>query len=264
MRVYILQANYNNYQNLVSLDEHITERYRAFNGTALSANWPALRVGPLREGGQLPSGDLPGWASHIPVFSQRAASVLQEMLVPNGELLPLVCEQLEEEYVAFNVTRLADALDEERSMVKRYKSSGRIMRILRYEFVPGLLDELLIFKLPPTVLQDVYVTEGFVEHVLQSDLRGFVFKLVWSGEDVLLLCPYCMGIIDEKTVVCPTCGLDVTCDAAFEMSWEECAQMKRIGCRVCATRIFRLADPCPYCGKGEHRQRVREGSTIVV
>ncbi|MBN2391036.1 MAG: hypothetical protein JXR84_09940, partial [Anaerolineae bacterium] len=208
MKVYILKANYNNYHILAPVGSDTLELYRRFNGQCIETPPEHIEVEVVEPGQNLPGGDFPGLTSHIPVFSAKGTRVLGQLLSSVGETIPLRCENCGDTYTALNVTRLVAALDESRSEVKRFTSSGRIMRILRYAFREDAVSDETLFKIPETVLQDVYATEAVVEKVVQSDLRGFVFKLVWTNEAAVILCPYCMGVITEETEICPTCGLD--------------------------------------------------------
>lgn len=262
MRIYLLHANVNNYQMLALLGESTLERYRKFDGTPLPDSMDALAVEIMPGEQNQPTGDFPGLTSHIPVFSQRAVKALEDLLAPAGELIPLHCAACEDDYVAMNVTRLIDALDKQRSAVKRFRS-GRIMRILRYEFLVDRLQGATLFKLPEKVLQNLYVTEPFVERVVEHALRGFEFRLIWTDAPYVLRCPYCMGVIAEDTELCPTCGLDTTRDAVLETSLHEMKEMKHVSCPFCKTRIPALADPCPYCKRGKRRRGTREGPVII-
>jgi hypothetical protein len=260
MNVYILKANVNNYLSLGFAGEGVIALYRRFDGTPAAGEIVLPPVEVTDEA--LPASDYPGLTSHIPVFSRRAVDALGPLLTPSGELLALDCPGCDREYVALNVTRVADALDEAMAKVKRYRS-GRIMRVLEYAFLEERVGEAALFKMPETVLQDVYVTERFVQAAVDADLEGAVFELVWTDGAPVILCPYCMGVIGEETVDCPTCGLDTTRDAPLEMSLAEAAAMARTQCAFCGTRIPTWADPCPYCRRGKRRAGRGGGVAIV-
>ncbi|HOJ99514.1 MAG TPA: hypothetical protein PLW34_08140 [Termitinemataceae bacterium] len=55
------------------------------------------------------------------------------------------------------------------------------MRVIRYCFYPERLKGLTVFKLPELPLQNVFVTDPFVQRVQEGKLVGFNFKLVWEG-----------------------------------------------------------------------------------
>jgi hypothetical protein len=67
-------------------------------------------------------------------------------------------------------------------------------------------------------------------------------------EDVIL-CPYCLGSIEEKVRNCPHCGGDVTNDAPIEMTAEEYQVAARVPCLFCGQAKLKLAKVCPSCGK---------------
>ena len=106
---------------------------------------------------------------------------LGDLLAGRGELLPLRCA--DGEYYAFNITCVIDALDYERAEVQRFRSSGRVMEILRYAFHLELLRDATIFKLPEMLRSRPFVTEVFVERIKESGLLGFEVREVWPGEN---------------------------------------------------------------------------------
>lgn len=184
MQVYIMAPDANHHQNLVPTEKEAFERFREFNGLPLSNPSMTIRVRILRDNDRnraLPKSDFPSLASHIPVFSQRAVAVLQDVLTANGELIQLDCVDCEEPYFAFNVTTMVQALDVEHSRLKRFESSGRIMRVIQYCFYPERLAGLTVFKLSELPLQNVFVTDPFVQRVQEGNLTGFRFQPVWEG-----------------------------------------------------------------------------------
>lgn len=116
-------------------------------------------------------------AFHVPVFNARAADLLRPLLIDNGELLPLLCD--EGSYFAYNVTTVLDALDLEKSSIIRF-ASGRIMDITRHEFLQAKVTHS-IFKIPQVPWMEVFVTDEFRDAVSQHRLTGFTFKLVWES-----------------------------------------------------------------------------------
>jgi hypothetical protein len=172
IKVFILRPDSDRFRGLYFRDEADVDVIHRFNGLPI-AEWSPVGVDVDDEGPYLPEGDFPSLIGHIPVFSQRAAEALGDMLEPNGQLLPLDCGR--GVYYAYNVTKLVDALDEEQSEIVRF-SSGRIMDIRRYALAGEGLDEgLTIFKLSVTPLLRVFVTGRFVEAVELSGLVGFTF-----------------------------------------------------------------------------------------
>lgn len=185
MNVYIPYSDADRFESFVIVDdEEHTRLLNQFDGTPMAQSWSPVRITVLREGPgeeDLPPSDFPA-LGRIPVFSARAADALAGLLEGRGELLPLDYD--DGEYYAFNVTRLSDALDETRSELEYFESSGRIMDIARYEFIPERLVTETIFKLPQIPEMYEYVTDVFVGRVEERGLTGFVFnRCVWTGPD---------------------------------------------------------------------------------
>ncbi|MGH7635195.1 MAG: imm11 family protein, partial [Gemmatimonadaceae bacterium] len=114
----------------------------------------------------------------VPVFSVRAVNRLLDFLTRGGELLPLRYGRAE--YMAYNVTRVIDALDEKASSIARFPS-GNVMSIATYVFRSDLLASVPIFKIPQLPRAHVFVTDEFVSRVAESDLTGFRFSLLWTN-----------------------------------------------------------------------------------
>lgn len=109
---------------------------------------------------------------------------------PNGSLLGYQTQSDTEwravalvvprQYYAFNCLNTVDCLDYERSSITRLPSGG-IGRIHRYFFLADRLAEAEIFRLPH-YSSLVFVTDSFVQRVLQHGLTGFEFVVVWDSQ----------------------------------------------------------------------------------
>jgi hypothetical protein len=116
--------------------------------------------------------------SRIPVFSQRAVSVLREFLEPNGELLPLLTKK--GTYSVYNILKKSTALDVSRSTAKFVPESSKetAFSVEYFWFDESELDGHSIFRIreyPAVVL----VTDTFKRRAEQAGLNGFYFIKVW-------------------------------------------------------------------------------------
>ncbi len=153
-----------------------------FNGRVYGEAFVPPRLTPLfdRQHRGMVVSDCPMWGdTSAPLLSRRAVEALRDMLEPNGELLPVICDY--EEFWIFNTTRLLDALDEAESELRRFPSSGRIMKIERYELLADQLGECPIFKLTLDAHGRALVTKEFIDRVNQSALVGFSFCPIWTS-----------------------------------------------------------------------------------
>lgn len=155
-----------------------TDRFNPLDGSSMAAGWEAVEVAWDEEPGR-PRPDF-SWVSTAPVFTGRAVEALGDLLEGRGELLPLAVTDGSEAY-AFNVTRLSEALDVERSELDYYRSGG-IMDVDRYVFDPATVARETIFKLAILPRSYEYVTDRFRARVEEAGLTGFRWKPpVWSG-----------------------------------------------------------------------------------
>lgn len=152
------------------------ELFFALDGSLLT-NWSRPVMQLLREhddGKERSYSDFPWLGAYAPILKLPAVTALENTLAPYGQLLPLRGEQA----WLFNVTRVLDALDEQRSDIVRF-DDGEILTVERYEFIRSVLAGHGIFKLPGRS-SPVFVTPDFIETVRQSRLRGVSFERVWS------------------------------------------------------------------------------------
>jgi hypothetical protein len=177
-------------------DDDISFERKHFRGQPMRAIWRPIEykvnVVPKEkyDGWKYPPSDVYGCCKKV-IFSRKAVEALYDLLEANGEILPLIFEGKENEYFAYNVLTVSNAVDEEKSEIDR-RQDGRFSYIKRYEFDPTQVAGLTIFKtwenkapkVPSShtfVSVEVFVTDPFVKRVKEAGLFGFDFRLKWSG-----------------------------------------------------------------------------------
>jgi hypothetical protein len=118
-------------------------------------------------------------AVDVPVLSVRAKQVVEPLLGDKAQWLPLAFE--EREYWLLNLLNLVDALDEERSVIRRLPTNPDAMTVKAYALRPEAVAQQWIFKVPQAPF-DVLVTERFRSLVEDNGLTGLYFQPVWDGE----------------------------------------------------------------------------------
>jgi hypothetical protein len=176
-------------------DDDITFERKNFRGQPMQAIWRPIEykvnVVPKEryDGWKYPPSDV--YSGKRVIFSRKAVDALYNLLEANGEILPLIFEGKENEYFAYNVLTVSNAVDEEKSEIHRHPD-GDFSYIKRYEFDPTQTAGLTIFKtwenksprVPNShtyVSVEVFVTDPFVKRVQEAGLFGFDFRLKWSG-----------------------------------------------------------------------------------
>src|SRR6266513_662719 len=176
--VYRLDADPDRYRWLTVVDPPDWDRLELLrSGKPVSSGWTPIAVVDLveyDEDERKPRCDFPVFGS-VPTFSERAATALHDVLAGNGELLPLVGAA----FFVYNVTRVVDALDEQRSTLTRFASSGRIMKVERYVLKDDQLQDAPVFKLPQYCRVAVFVNDVFRSFALQAKLTGCRFAPIW-------------------------------------------------------------------------------------
>jgi hypothetical protein len=192
---------YDRYQQLIVADwklsktlEEYESRYGWFdNRQPIGTDWFPVPVEEWEHTYSHIPGDYPvlgGFPGYpiTPIFNQKAADALADLLEGNGELLPLECDS--SKYYAFNITREVEALDEQHSEFKLCSEvypdepppDPDFLLVTRFTFHPDKVADLAIFKLPKRNRKNMpLVTDRFVQRVQETNLKGFAFKLLWSS-----------------------------------------------------------------------------------
>jgi hypothetical protein len=169
------------------------------NRQPIRDDWFPVRVVVDKDSYSQSPGDYPlvhGCASFFvtPIFSQRAAEALTDLLEGNGELLPLLSDV--GQYYAFNITREVEALDDETSEFKPLSELDPdllaispdipdILCISHYEFCSDRIASTSIFKLPKRYnAERPLITDRFVQRVQEADLKGFAFNRLWTDQPI--------------------------------------------------------------------------------
>lgn len=79
-------------------------------------------------------------------------------------------------FYVVNVIDIIDCLNYDKSELKYFSSSGRVMDVEKYVFKTEKLKNAIIFKLPEFPKSISYVTEEFKKAVEENNIKGFKFK----------------------------------------------------------------------------------------
>ena len=132
-----------------------------------------------QEWGPRKKADMPWYGTNVLILTWRAREVLADVLAGDAEVLPLDCDDGEDLWLV-NPWRTVDALDVDRSQVRRF-SDGGIMNIDRYVFQEESVAGLRCFRIPQR--STMFVTDDVVVAVRDAGLRGTTFRRVWhSGQ----------------------------------------------------------------------------------
>lgn len=178
MKIWKLDCDVDNYENLMRCDNSDYNLLQLFDGRNQKNNWTPLKVKPMYDCNR-PFSNNPGFLPHIPVFDEKAISVLEVLIEKNAEILPLECNI--GKFYAINVTRVVSCIDYEKSIYKTFRDGKRIMRFSKYCFNINQVSTEDFFKIKDEPLKRPFVSDKFKNIVEKSDLIGFKFELVWDS-----------------------------------------------------------------------------------
>ena len=139
---------------------------------------PAYRI--LEDDGErFAAADMPWMGGHCLVLRPHVREVLEPVFGRSVEFLPLQMEDGSAMFITHALT-MAAVLDCGRSELKRFRSSGRIMRIIRHEFTEEVASAGPAFHLSEMPRGSLYYSEDVVQEVLRSGFTGTRFVEVWA------------------------------------------------------------------------------------
>lgn len=177
MKIWILDCDVDIYENLTWKEELDIDYIQSFDGAEKMKNWNPMKVKRMYD---REFSNTPGLSPHIPVFDEKAISVLGDLLIGNAEILPLNCE--DGNFYAINVINVMDCIDYEKSQYKTFRDGKRIMRFTKYVFDERKIEGMNLFKTKDEPLKRPFVSEVFRKRVVDNNLTGFKFELAWDSE----------------------------------------------------------------------------------
>jgi hypothetical protein len=168
------------YEWALPVDAQDHRIFRRLRGQRMAGQWHPVRMYLLHEdeGQVFRHADIPSLGSSaLLALTRRAMDALGELLAADCEFLPLACD--EEDLWLVNPVLLPGAFDGQRSELKRFASSGRIMNVSRYAFHGEVVAGHRCFRIPEQ--PPTFVTDDVVDAVQAAGLRGVRFVPVWRS-----------------------------------------------------------------------------------
>lgn len=129
--------------------------------------------------GVLPTGDFVGLNPEFGL-APGAMAEIGEIMACYGELLPIDHPGRTQPLYWFHCTTVIDAMDESRSVLKRYPN-GKISGVKRLWVYPDKLRDAMLFHIPQNGAF-LLCTDTFKQHIEALGLTGLKFMLNWSDE----------------------------------------------------------------------------------
>ena len=177
MKIWILDSDVDNYENLTWKKELDIDFIQSFDGTEKMKDWNPMQVKRMYD---REFSNTPGLSPHIPVFDEKAIGVLNDLLVGNAEILKL--DYKECNFYAINVIKVLDCIDHAKSKYKTFRDGKRIMRFTKYVFDEEKIKGVNLFKIKDEPLKRPFVSDEFRKRVFDNNLIGFKFELAWESE----------------------------------------------------------------------------------
>jgi hypothetical protein len=179
VRVYALRDDLDRYTAFAPVREADIEAF-FFDGQSRRHTWTPVEIHVITD--EFPDltevGDLSSIGT-TPLLSSRAVKALEDFLTRDGELLPV--ETSTGAYFAYNVTRVAPALDREQTQAEWF-DPGRIMADHRLAFRGEVVQGLTFFRIPE-LLSRQFMTEVVARRVRAAGLTGFDLTPIWDSSD---------------------------------------------------------------------------------
>lgn len=182
MRIYEVEGDFDYaWMNCLDADVCGLLNHVVNDGAYIDRSLPvALAVGGYGNRGDWIETDCPKNPAYgTVVLSEHAIEVFGAMLTDAGYFLDTTLAAMTR-YKLFICERQIDALDQDRSDLKRFRSGG-ISDMLRYELDADPLHGMDVFRLKH-LRSSVFVSDRFVALAEARGLTGFVFTEIWSSD----------------------------------------------------------------------------------
>lgn len=108
------------------------------------------------------------------ILNEKSYKVLYPYLKNHSQIFKIKSDN--KIFYVVNVIDIIDCLNYDKSELKYFSSSGRVMDVEKYVFKTEKLKNATIFKLPEFPKSISYVTEEFKKAVEENNITGFKFK----------------------------------------------------------------------------------------
>lgn len=178
MKIWHLDFELDEYDNLVPVMELSIDRIQSFNGSSKSEQWEPIAVKKMED---KELSNAPGFYSHIPVFDKKTLDIVKDLIKNSVEVLPLLSSL--GEFYAINVIEVLNCINYDKSEFKTFRDGNRIMGFIQYEFIEEVIKGKHIFKIVDEPLRRPFVSDEFRIRVQKNNLKGFKFELAWDSEN---------------------------------------------------------------------------------
>lgn len=163
-----------NYRAYETLNKNGYKTYEFEGKKVENRNFDLFTLSKYKEEIEKPIGDVSSISTSSYIINEKAYKVLYPYLKEHSQIFQLKNEN--KIFYVINVTDIIDCLDYEKSEVKYFSSSNRVMDIEKYAFHSEKLKKATIFKIPEFPKGISYVTEEFKKVVEENNITGFKFK----------------------------------------------------------------------------------------
>lgn len=154
------------------------EEKHTFDGRSKRDGWVPLALKPLE--GNFICGDFANFLCGMPIVSKRVIEMIGDLLEAEVEVLPTICAG--REVYILNITNIVDAVDYKNSDVKYFQNTQKVMAFTKVSFCKEKIQGNHIFKLVERRFSSVYVSDEFRQRIIDNNLTGFRFELIWDSE----------------------------------------------------------------------------------
>lgn len=180
-RIWIIRVDSEQYRRFKSKEptENLVELVNKFqSGTKMGNQWRPIEMnfydGEKRDAKKerkKPIGDFIRGVV-VEAVNIKARLIIDPLINTQVEFLPLITDV--GNYYEINIGHV-DCLDASKSVVQRFESSGRIMKIIKYGFVWEKLEGIHVFHISELRTSLTFVSDDFKKIVEGNKLTGLLF-----------------------------------------------------------------------------------------
>jgi hypothetical protein len=159
----------------LTYDPEVTKPIERERGRKIGAQWGKVSLAPMkgtRKKGT-PLGDCPYFVPEVLITSEKLKGLIQSFTDDELEFLPVDIDG-QAGYSYMNVLCMLDALDQEKSELKRFEEGGKIMYVIQARYHEKVVSGHHIFLLPN--YHGVYISECLRKHLEKNNVHGTTYR----------------------------------------------------------------------------------------
>jgi len=186
MKIWKMKFDVNKY-NIWSFTDRtdLVDKCNSFDGRKKINSWKTIKMSRLDSSGAKGANAM-GTDFAMPMVDSKVVKNIDNFTNSSVELLPIILDEDgydTSDFYILNVIGRLDCIDFEKSDYKAFSNGEGILKFNKIVFRENVVRGKHIFKAENDRFRTNYISDELRQKIENSNLKGFLFELVWDSED---------------------------------------------------------------------------------